>query len=69
VNKFFNETGIFNEIHSLAFVEKTYLLLTFAKDSKLYLFNYKTGKVNYSFMTPQKDKYHHTIISLQEVLR
>ena len=49
ISKFFNEPGIFNEIRSLAFVENTYLLLSFIKDTKLYLFNYKTGHLNYHF--------------------
>lgn len=69
LSKFFNAPGILNEIHALSFVEKTYLLISFMKDSKMYLFNYKTGRVNYHFETPQKDKYHHKVVSLQEVMR
>ncbi len=69
LNKFFNEPGIKNEIRSLSYVNKNYLLLAFQKDTQLYLFDYVKNKVNYHFETPQMDPYQQAIVSLQEVLR
>jgi hypothetical protein len=52
INKFFNEPGIKNEIRSLSYVNRNFLLLAFQKDTKLYVFDYVKKKVNFHFETP-----------------
>ena len=69
LNKFFNEPGIPNEIHSVSFVEDNILLVGIIKESKLRVLNYKTGKTNFEIESVAKDKYLQAMVSLNEVLR
>ena len=51
--RYFNDPEInINEIRSLSFVSKTYLLLSFIKSTQIILFDYVKNKVNYHFETP-----------------
>ena len=56
--RYFNDPEInINEIRSLSFVAKTYLLLSFIKSTQILLFDYVKNKVHFHFETPQKEDY------------